>query len=178
MISNSQGFLRYRRAVIKADSGMRLRMGRPTKYTQELADIICVRLSCGESMRSIARDEDFPAMSTLFLWLRVHPIFSEQYTKAKHESADALYEDIIDIVDNQVSQPVLVEGAPVEVDGKTVMTVDNASVAHARLRVDSRKWCAARMQPKKYGDNQEDNPNDAVSELAKAMAKMAERLPS
>lgn len=125
--------------------------GRPTTYTEELTDIICERLAAGESMRSVSRDKGMPAMSTLFKWLREHPKFSEQYAKAKEESADALVEDMLDIADN-VSNPVLVDGVPLEVNGEMVTAVDSASVAHARLRVDTRKWAASKLKPKKYGD--------------------------
>lgn len=128
--------------------------GRPTDYSLELIDLICQRLASGESMRSISRDEDMPAMSTLFKWLREHEEFSQQYTKAKEESADALVEDMLDIADNQVGNPVLNEdGEPLlEDDGTVVKTVDGPSVQHARLRVDTRKWAASKLKPKKYGD--------------------------
>ena len=126
--------------------------GRPTDYSPELADRICARLAEGESVRSIGRDETMPATSTIFLWLRAHKDFSEQYAIAKEESADALVEDIIDIADNQVSQPLLVDGVPVMVDDKPVMIIDNVSVNHAKLRVDARKWTASKLKPKKYGE--------------------------
>lgn len=126
--------------------------GRPTTYTPELADLICERLAAGESMRSVSRDESMPCMSTLFKWLREKEDFSQQYAKAKEESADALVEDMLDIADNQVEQPLIVDGQPVKVDGKTVMIKDGPSVQHARLRVDTRKWAASKLKPKKYGD--------------------------
>ena len=126
--------------------------GRPTTYDINLADIICERLAGGESMRSVSRDESMPAMSTLFKWLREHEEFSQQYAKAKEESADALVEDMLDIADNQVSNPLIVDGNPVEVNGEIVKVVDSASVNHARLRVDTRKWSASKLKPKKYGD--------------------------
>lgn len=126
--------------------------GRPTTYTLELADNICERLAAGESMRSVARDESMPAMSTLFKWLREHEVFSEQYAKAKEESADALVEDMLFIADNAAS-PVIVDGAVLMgADGEPVMVADSAAVAHARLRVDTRKWSASKLKPKKYGE--------------------------
>ena len=126
--------------------------GRPSDYTAELADSICERLAAGESMRSISRDDKMPAMSTLFKWIRVLPEFTEQYAIAKAESADALVEDMLDIADNQVEQPLLVDGIPPEIDGKPVLVKDAVSVNHARLRVDTRKWAASKLKPKKYGD--------------------------
>jgi hypothetical protein len=126
--------------------------GRPTDYTEDLADLICERLAIGESMRSIARDEDMPAMSTLFKWLRVHPSFTEQYERAKVESADAMSEDCIDIADNIDGQTVMVDGVPLVVEGEMVKVVDSVSVQHAKLKVDTRKWLMSKMKPKKYGE--------------------------
>ncbi|HKF08705.1 MAG TPA: hypothetical protein VKB89_08295 [Xanthobacteraceae bacterium] len=36
-------------------------------------------------------------------------------------------------------------------DGKRI--VDHENIQRSRLRVDARKWAAARLAPKKYGDN-------------------------
>lgn len=129
-------------------------MARPTDYSLELVDRICARLAQGESMRSVARDEEMPALSTIFKWLREHKEFSDQYAIAKEESADALVDDMLDIADNQVEQPLIVDGLPLQVDGKLVMVKDAVSVNHARLRVDTRKWAASKLKPKKYGDRQ------------------------
>lgn len=126
--------------------------GRPATYTVELADIVCSRLAAGESMCSISKDEDMPAKTTLFKWIREIEEFTHQYARAKEESADALVEDMLDIADNQVSQPVLVDGVPMVIDGQLVQVVDAVSVNHARLRVDTRKWAASKLQPRKYGD--------------------------
>ncbi len=118
--------------------------GRPTKYTKELADTICERLAMGGSMRTIAKDEAMPALSSMFKWLRENKEFSEQYARAKQESADAMAEDILDIADNGSNDYMERE------DGTT--TYNGDSVQRSRLRVDTRKWLMAKMKPKRYGD--------------------------
>ena len=106
-------------------------------------------------MRTICRDDDVPSIATIFNWFRSQPGFLEQYARAKEESADAMAEDILEIADNEVEQPLIVDGLPLQVDGKLVMIKDNVSVNHARLRVDTRKWLMAKMKPKKYGERME-----------------------
>ena len=96
-------------------------------------------------MRSVSRDPDMPVMSTMFKWIREHEEFSNQYAKAKTESADALVEDMLHIADNEATQELTI-------DGNKVTVKDGASVAHARLRVDTRKWAASKLKPKKYGE--------------------------
>lgn len=130
-----------------------MKEGRPTIYTLELADIICERIASGDSMRSVARDLTMPAMTTLFRWLREDEEFRKQYEIAKVESADAWADDIVDIPDNQTGIPLIIDGLPqTDPDGKPLMIIDSVAVAHARLRVDSRKWAASKLKPKKYGD--------------------------
>ena len=129
--------------------------GRPTTYTEETAAKICEGLSEGKSLRTVCREEGMPALSTIFLWLKAHPKFSEQYAIAKDECADALVEDMLDIADNQVETPLVVEGIVVtDKNGETVMVRDNVAVNHAKLRVDTRKLAASKLKPKKYGDRQ------------------------
>ncbi len=132
--------------------------GRPTKYNKALSEEICSRIAQGESMRSISRDESMPACETLFRWLRIHEEFQEQYRTAKEESHHAWYEDIVDISDNQVGVQAMTKGEGGEMiplfnpDGSPVMIVDSPAVAHAKLRVDSRKWALSKLMPKKYGE--------------------------
>ena len=130
--------------------------GRPTKYSESLADTICARLAEGESMRRIARDESMPALSTLFLWLRKHDDFSEQYVMAKQESADAMFEEILDIADNGTNDFVETQGG---------YKTNSENIQRSRLRIDTRKWMMSKMKPKKYGDKVElasDIPRDFV----------------
>lgn len=126
-------------------------VGRPTTYNEDIANKICERISEGESLRSICREEDMPAKATVFTWLNKHKEFSDQYTRAKEEQAEVLADDIVNISD-EVGQPLIIEGSAVLIDGKPVMIVDAAAVNHARLRVDARKWVASKLKPKKYGD--------------------------
>jgi hypothetical protein len=37
-------------------------------------------------------------------------------------------------------------------DGSTYEQVNSEHIQRSRLRIDTRKWIAARMRPKKYGD--------------------------
>lgn len=103
--------------------------GRPSSFTQEVADAICERLADGESLRAICRSDGMPAMSMVFRWLQAHPSFREQYTDAREAQADALVEDMLDISDTP-----------------------SGDAKRDRLRVDTRKWIASKMKPKKYGD--------------------------
>lgn len=121
--------------------------GRPTVYTQELADLICEQLADGQSMRAVCRKDEMPSMSTVFKWLRENEEFSQQYAKAKEESSDAMAEDLLDIADT----PVMGEIKTIKPDG-TIEIKQDEMLGHRRLQVDARKWLMSKMKPKKYGD--------------------------
>lgn len=120
--------------------------GRPTDYTKEVADTICGRIVAGESLRRICSDDEMPAASSVFKWLREHPEFSEQYAKAKEEQAEGFADELVLIADEREYEKVEVDGVPLAVK------FDATAVARNRLRVDTRKWVASKLLPKKYGE--------------------------
>lgn len=120
-------------------------MGRPSSYTTELADAICDRIAEGESLRAICRGEDMPAMSTVFRWLATDEAFAEQYARAREEQAEALADEIVSISDEA-------EVVTKQQGEDVVLALDPTAVARNRLRVDARKWVAAKLKPKKYGE--------------------------
>lgn len=131
-------------------------MGRPSSYTTELADAICDRIAEGESLRAICRGEDMPAMSTVFRWLATDEAFAEQYARAREEQAEALADEIVSISDEA-------EVVTKQQGEDVVLALDPTAVARNRLRVDARKWVAAKLKPKKYGDKVDLNHSGGVT---------------
>ena len=123
----------------------RSRIGAPSKYTERLADSICERLADGESLKAICAGKGMPSRTTVFRWLADNPAFRDMYTRAREEQADALADEIVSIADEAE--------AVVKHDGEDVsLSLDATAVARNRLRVDARKWVAAKLKPRKYGD--------------------------
>jgi hypothetical protein len=121
--------------------------GRPSDYTQEIASRICEELAKGKSLRSVCKGEEMPCMSTVFNWLRAFPEFLEQYTRAKDESADALVDEMLDIADEATNDWME------QHDKDNVgYRLNGEAINRSRLRVDTRKWIAAKLKPKKYGE--------------------------
>jgi hypothetical protein len=108
-------------------------MGRPSKYSQELAFLICERISEGESLRSICSTPDMPCKAIIFKWLSDKPEFLDQYARAREEQAESMADEIVAIADS-------------------VEASDNVAVQKARLQIDARKWVASKLKPKRYGD--------------------------
>ena len=121
--------------------------GRPSDYSQETANKICERLADGESLRAICLDEDMPARSTVFLWLAANKAFSDQYAYAREAQADTIADEILDIADNSANDWMEKKG---QEDAGYLLNGDH--VQRSKLRIESRKWLAGKLRPKKYGE--------------------------
>lgn len=122
-------------------------MARPTGYNTKIADKICTKLMTGQSLRSICRDERMPALSTVFRWLTLHPEFSDQYARAREVQADTLFDDVLEIADDSRNDWMEQNG-----DEAVGYKLNGEHVQRARLRIDTRKWMAGKLRPKKYGE--------------------------
>jgi hypothetical protein len=123
-------------------------MGRPSIYSQQIAAEICTRIAQGESLRSICRDDAMPSMASVFLWLAQKPDFSEQYARAREEQAEVHADAIVAIADEtpDVEEVRDREGNVLD------LKMHSAYVQWQKNRIDARKWVAAKLKPKKYGD--------------------------
>ena len=103
--------------------------GRPTIFSQEIADEICSRISKGETLRTIIASSDhLPGRTTIYSWIESNEAFRNQYSRARAEQADYYAELIVD------------------------ESYSSHDAGIGRLRVDALKWAASKMAPKKYGE--------------------------
>lgn len=127
--------------------------GRPSIYSTELAIKICNRLALGESVLQICRDDDMPEPRTVYLWLlnlqaEDKKEFREMYEKAREIQAEVMHDQLMEISDDGTNDWMEKEVG----EGRTITVPDHEYINRSRLRVDTRKWIIARMNPKKYGD--------------------------
>lgn len=121
--------------------------GRPTKYTKKLADKVCSQLADGNSMRTVCKPENMPDKSTVFRWIRKHDKFRDQYTIAKEEGVEAWAEESMDIADNGSNDWMVTHDKDNE-----GYKANGEHIQRSRLRIETRKWYASKLKPKKYGD--------------------------
>ena len=142
---------------------VRKKPGRKTKYTEKLADDICERLSCGESLRAICRDTTMPDHTTVIRWLAKNDDFATKYARAREIQAHVWVDEMFE---KASSLPQL---------NPTTGALDSASVAHIRNQVATMQWLAQKLNPKKYGDKithagDEENPI-AIAEITRKVVK-------
>ena len=121
---------------------------RGNTYTEHMGNLICIRLAEGESLNKICKDEGMPDKATVFRWLGAEASFCDKYARARELQAETQFDELIDIVDQppELNHVVDKNGELVEVK------FDSSYVQWMKLRVDTRKWTAARMAPKKYAE--------------------------
>lgn len=145
--------------------------GRPTTYNAEIAARICELVSthtCGLE-RLCKMYDDLPDKTTVNLWRFKHKEFSIRYAEAKLHQADLLAEEILDIADDSRNDWVEYLSEEEQGDG---WRFNGDHVNRCRLRIDTRKWLAAKLLPKQYGDKSKDDDkkNDEKSVLEKIIS--------
>lgn len=114
-----------------------------------------------------------PSVQTVFSWMRRFPKFLEQYARAKEESADALADEMLEIADNATNDWMQRHGKD---DAGWVANGEH--IQRSRVRIDTRKWLASKLKPKKYGDRVDLTNSDGsltgADALAAARARVSE----
>lgn len=123
--------------------------GRPSKYTEELANRICELVQTHaiglERLCKMYYDE-LPNECTIYAWLAKYESFSKQYARAKMKQAELLAQQCLDIADDTSNDSMI------DKDGQEVCNKEY--IARSRLRIDTRKWLASKLLPRQYGDRQ------------------------
>jgi hypothetical protein len=137
-------------------------MVRPTEYSPEVVDAICDQMVNGKGLLKICADDDMPGRTTIYRWLATNPEFRKRFAEAREALMDFYAEQILSIAFDESGDVILDQGK----DGKTSAVANHAKVQRDRLKVDSLKWTASRLFPKRYGDKMEllgqsDSPRSA-----------------
>lgn len=120
--------------------------GRPTLYSEALANRICSAIA--NSTKGLShickQNDDFPCRDTIHEWVVTNKIFSDKYARAKELQAELLVDEMIDIADDGRNDTYQ--------DDEGFVKVDHDVIQRSKLRVDTRKWIASKLLPKKYGE--------------------------
>ena len=125
------------------------KIGRPSKYSPEIATEICQRLSNGEPLRQICRDDHMPAWQTIYDWMYRDDELGEggvglsrAIALAREVGQDAIAEELwLDM--KQEPERILSEGG-----GR----VDSGYVQWQKAKAEIGLKLLAKWNPKRYGD--------------------------
>ena len=120
---------------------------RPTEPTPEIVGAILGRIADGESLKSICRDANLPSCGVFYRWLLEDDKLADRYARAREDQAEALADEILEIADDGRND-WMESNAP----NSPGWVANGEHIQRSRVRIDSRKWLAAKLRPKKYGD--------------------------
>lgn len=133
-----------KRPVKKAVAPPKKPRGRPTTVDHALCTRIFERMIVGgESLRSICRDDDYPAIGTFLRWVSADKALREQYDMAMQLRAEKHMEELIDIADNASNDWMEANGQDSE-----GYRLNGEHIQRSRLRIDARKWVASKLLPR------------------------------
>lgn len=124
------------------------------RFSQEIFDEICVRIAEGESLRKICKDDKMPSLVAVWKWLNNNEELVKQYTRAREEQAETFVDEILDIADDNKDDTYL--------DDNGKLIINQEVIARSRLRVDSRKWIASKLKPKRFGEKIQTENNTTI----------------
>jgi len=113
------------------------------KQIETIFNKICERITEGEAVRTILKDNDMPSSQTFYKWLEEEDK-SKRYARAKEIMAENMFEDII-LISDGTGDDILIDE-----DGRE--NVNHNIIQRDKLRSDNRKWVLSKLNPKKYSD--------------------------
>jgi hypothetical protein len=142
------------------------KLGRPLEYTLEMGDYICELVSStGYGLLKLTQlYPELPDKITINRWRHRVESFRTQYAMAKVEQADILAEECLEIADDDSKDTKL------NFEGEEVCNTE--FIARSRLRVDTRKWLAAKLLPRQYGTIAEDKKTISDSVVEKLIDRL------
>jgi hypothetical protein len=123
--------------------------GRPNTYTDAAAEEIVERLSNGEPLRQICRDEHMPPWRTVYGWIDADEQFSARIARAREIGEEAIFQDALRIADT----PLMGEETEESENGLKIKRSD--MLGHRKLQIDTRLKLLAKWNPRKYGEKLE-----------------------
>lgn len=133
-------------------------------FNQVAADAVCALLEEGKSLRAACKELELNP-STILLWTKANPEFSEQYARAREIGYLLRADEMVTIADT----PMIGVETKIKPDG-TRETTEGDMLGHRKLQIDTRKWMLSKMLPKIYGDKLElsgdkENPLQTVTRI-------------
>lgn len=121
---------------------------RPSRMTPSCLDEIIDRVSFGEIIRNISKDEHMPGYSTIWGWIRDNEAFAERYYKAKAFATNVMGEDILSIADDGSNDVHTVY----DKYGNPQKEVNQEIVKRSEIRIKARQWLMERMNSTKWNE--------------------------
>ncbi len=136
--------------------------------TQELQDEIIERLSDGEPLRQICRDDHMPNWVTVYRLMDADGSFKQRIAHARELGEEAIAQECLHIANTPV------EGIEVEESESGIKTKRGDMLGHRKLQIETRLKLLAKWNPKKWGERQTVDMN-VTNPVADRLARARKR---
>ena len=100
-------------------------------------------------MKSVCREEGMPNHVTVLRWALTIPEFRNQYAIAREMQAEVLADELLEIADDGRNDWMEKQ----DQNGAMIGWRENGeAMRRSQLRIETRKWVAAKLMPKRWGD--------------------------
>ena len=108
-------------------------MARPSEYTPEVGEFICLKMAEGKSLTEIRElDNRVPSRVTIIKWKVTYPEFAALYKEARAAQAEHYVDEIL----KETERP----------------STDKVDAMDKRTKIDTLKWIACKFYPRVYGE--------------------------
>jgi hypothetical protein len=125
--------------------------------------VVLREIGNGSSLITAIKKEGYPTYDAFQRHLRSHPEVKRMYEEAIEARADYLAESLIDISE---------ETPPEGLDGPQL----SAWINQMKIRIDTRKWTAAKLRPKTWGERMDVNVTQTQISITTALKQAEARL--
>lgn len=124
--------------------------GRPSKYTPEMVERVCevIETTSGSLEDAFNARDDLPTYRTVLNWERDHAEFLPRLSRAREIRAHVMVENALAIADESEHDTITKTGR----NGEEYESPNSEWMARSRLRYESRKWHASKLNARVYGD--------------------------
>lgn len=130
---------------------------------------LCDWIATGGHLLGFSQKHDF-AYRTVDAWIQADGDRAALYARARELRADVKAAELEDIADEPIPKVMTQYGEH----------LDSAAVAHQKLRIDTRRWAAAKLNPRRYSEKVEieaKHTHDVIGELRDFLLGNNSRLP-
>ncbi len=115
----------------KDPSALPRAVGRPSKFTPQLADYICEEIMSGRDLTEIcANDDGMPSRATVYRWTVERPEFATQCARAREACADLELHKMKQLAESCTEE----------------------NVNSTRVKLNHMQWRVMKIAPRLYGD--------------------------
>jgi len=131
------------------------------KYSDDLFNSILLEIATtSKGLQVICKDKGL-TNRTFHEWISTDEEKAHRYARAREEQAELLADEMISIADDGTNDTI----TAVDRNGEPIDLENKEWTSRSKLRIETRKWIAAKLKPKKYGDKIEIDNQISVNKL-------------